>query len=1011
MHQSKFRRTPLAAGIAFALGASASNPVFAQDTAPETAAPSEAPQELEEIVVTGIRSSLTRSMDIKRDAIGVVDAISAEDIGKFPDANLAESLQRITGVSIDRQRGEGSRVTVRGFGPEFNLVTINGRQMPTHNGVTRSFDFADLASEGVAGVQVYKTGRADVPSGGIGSTINILTPEPLKGETTLSLAARAVMDTSTRTGDTVTPEVSGIYLDRFMDDTLGIAITASHQVRNNGVNSAQVGGWFTRPGDDVLPDGSVDVKVVNDANQINRPQTADETYSIPQSVAYNIAEFESERNNAQVVLQWAPREDVTLTADYIRSEFELDRRYSDLSAWFSNTAALSQSSEWTNGPIASPIIYTETNNFNDFAMGTGEDGSRNLNESLGFNAEWAINDRLRLEFDYHDSSAESGANSPNGTSALISMASFNKVGQSFITGYELPIFSNNLNSGGEENRPLYANDMILTGSVFENGASWMDLEQAKIAGSFEFNDDSSIDFGVQTTEVDNRSVRSFVQLDNWGGAAPGGPAFEPGRLADIVVRSSIARQFDELSGHNHPDLQTEFFTASLADLRAAGEAYYAANGIEYAEVGDCGTGYCASTDWRDDLRTNEETTAFYLQYNWSGQLGDMPASVRVGLRHEQTDVVSAALNTTFDGTSWVNAGNELNITEARDEDGNIIQSLTNVRGDYDVTLPNFDFTIEPWQDIVLRASFSETITRPSYNDIKGGLTPNGTQFFPNSRPIASAGNPNLEPLQSQNIDLSFEWYYAPGSYLSAGYFDKDVENFIGIGRTSGTIFEIPNIIGGALWNRALAESRIPATDYTAVGRFILDNYQDDPAVDGDTIVSVPGDPPLVFDLNQPVNQKTAAVDGWELNLQHTFGDSGYGFIVNATLVDADVAYDTSRPLENQFALTGLSDSANFIGFYDGETLQVRLAYNWRDDFLAGIGHGQGTGTNPQFVEAYGQWDLGVTYHLTDNATFYFSGLNLTNETTHVYSLTKRQVMQAVQTGPRFDVGFRYNFDF
>jgi TonB-dependent receptor len=998
MQQSTFRKTPLATAIALALGASALTPALAQDAAPDTEV------ELEEIVVTGIRSSLNLSMDIKRSATGVVDAISAEDIGKFPDANLAESLQRITGVSIDRQRGEGSRVTVRGFGPEYNLVTINGRQMPTHNGVTRSFDFADLASEGVAGVQVYKTGRADVPSGGIGSTINILTPEPLKGAPTLSLAAKGVMDTSTRTGDTVTPEVSGIYLGRFMDDKFGVAITASRQTRNNGVNSAQVNGWFTRPGDDVLPDGSVDVRVVNNANQINRPQTADESYSIPQAVAYNIAEFESERTNGQVVLQWAPREDITVTADYIRSEFELDRTYSDLSAWFSNTAALSQASEWTNGPIASPIIYTETNDNNDFAMGTGADGGKNLNESVGFNVEWWVNDRLRVELDYHDSSAESGANGPNGTSSLITMASFNKVGQSFISGYELPIFSNNLNSGGEANRPLYANDMILTGSVFTNGASWMDLEQAKIAGSFEFTDESAIDFGVQTTEVSNRSVFSVVQLDNWGGIG------QPGDLANIVVRSSIAGQFDELTGNNHPDLQKEFFTADLADLQAAGEAYYAASGTEYAEVGNCGTGYCASTDWRDDLRTTEETTAFYLQYNWNGQFGDMPVNVRAGVRYEETDVVSAALNTTYNGSSWVGAGNELNITEARDADGNIIQSFTNVRGDYDVTLPNFDFDIEPWENIVLRASFSETITRPSYNDIKGGLSPNGTQFFPNTRPSASAGNPGLVPIQSQNIDLSFEWYYAPGSYLSVGYFDKDVENFIGVGRTSGTTFEIPNIIGGALWNRALRESGLDATNYTAVGRYILDNYQDDPAVDGETIVSVPGDPSIVFDLTQPINQRTAAVDGFEVNLQHAFGESGFGFVVNATFVDADVAYDTSSSLESQFALTGLSDSANLIGFYDGEKLKVRAAYNWRDDFLAGIGQAEGTRTNPQFVEAYGQWDLGVTYHLNDNSTFYFSGLNLTNETTHVYSLTQRQVLQAVQTGPRYEVGFRYNFD-
>jgi len=995
MQKPIFNRTPLAAAVAVALGATAFSPVVvAQDD-----------EFIEEVVTTGIRGSLMRSMDVKRSATGVVDAISAEDIGKFPDANLAESLQRITGVSIDRQRGEGSQVTVRGFGPEYNLVTINGRQMPTHNGVNRSFNFADLASEGVAGVHVYKTGKADVPSGGIGSTINILTPEPLKGEPTFSLAAKAVADTSSRTGDTVTPEFSGIYLGRFMDDTFGIAITASHQTRNNGVNSAVTSGWYTRPGDDVLPDGSTDVRVINDENQINRPQTADESYSIPQNLAYNIAEFESERTNAQLVLQWAPTEDITATVDYIRSEFDLDQTYSDLSAWFSNTAALSQSSEWTDGPIASPIYYSETNDNNDFAMGTGADGFKNLNESVGFNVEWWLTDRFSLEFDYHDSSAESGANGPNGTSSLITMASFNKVGQSYLTGYELPIMVLNLNSGGEENRPLYRNDMIITGSVFTNEASQMDLEQAKIAGSFEFDDEASIDFGVQTTEVNNRSVLSVVQLDNWGGIG------DPGDISDIVVRSSIENQFDELSGHDHPDLQTEFFTADLADLQAAGEAYYAASGTEYAAVGDCGTGYCASTDWRDDLRTTEETLAAYFQFNWNGQFGDMPANFRMGVRYEETDVSSAALNTTYDGSSWVGAGNELNITEATDADGNVIQSFTDVPGDYDVVLPNVDFDIEPWEDIVLRASYSETITRPNYNDIKGGLSPDGTQYFPNTRPSASAGNPGLVPIQSRNIDLSFEWYYADGSYLSVGYFEKKVDNFIGTGRGSGTTFEIPNIIGGDLWNRAIAESGLDPNNYTAVGRYILDNYQDDPAVDGETIVSVPGDPSIVFDLSRPENQETANVDGFEVNLQHAFGDSGFGFIVNATVVDADVAYDRSNSLEGQFVLNGLSDSANFIGFYDGEDLQVRLAYNWRDDFIGGVGQDEGTRTNPQFIGAYGQLDLGVTYYLNDNLMFNFNGLNLTNETRHVYSLTRRQVLQAVQTGPRYTLGVRYNFDY
>ena len=994
MPKSTFHKTPLATGVAIALGAVFATPSVsvAQDD-----------EVIEEIVTTGIRGSLNRAADIKRNENGVVDAISAEDIGKFPDQNLAESLQRITGVSIDRERGAGSTVTVRGFGPEYNLVTINGRQMPTHSDISSSFDFADLASEGVAGVQVYKTGRADVPSGGIGSTINISTPKPLQSEPTASLAAKTVYDTSTRTGDEITPEISGIYSGRFMDDKFGIAITASHQIRDNGVNAAIVNGWYTRPGDDVLPDGTVDSLLPNDANQINRPTTADENYSFPQSMAYNIAEFESERTNAQLVLQWAPTDNITATVDYIRSEFDLERSYSDLSAWFSNTGALSQSSSWTDGPIASPIYYTETNDFDDFAMGTGQDGSKNLNKSIGFNLEWWLNDRLSLDFDYHDSSAETGANGPNGTSSLITMASFNKVGQSFITGYELPIFSNNLNSGGEANRPLYKNDMIITGSAFGNEASLMDLEQAKISGSFDFFEASSIDFGVQTTEVTNRSVTSNVQLDNWGGIT------EPGFISDVIVRSSIAGQFDELSGHDHPDLQTEFFTASLADLQARGQAYYTGSGAEYADVGDCGTGYCASTDWATDLRTTEETTAVYLQYNWTGGFGDMPANLRLGVRYEETDVTSAALNTIYDGSSWVGAGNELNITEALDGDGNVVQGFTNITGDYDVTLPNLDFDIEPWEDVVLRASFSETITRPSYQDIKGGLSPDSTQFFGNTRPQASSGNPNLVPIQSFNIDLSFEWYYKDGSYLSVGYFEKEVDNFIGTGRESSTLFEIPNIIGGALWDQAIAESGLNPDNFTDVGQYILDNFQDDPAVSGDTIVSVPGDPSIVFDLSRPANQRTANVDGFEINLQHTFGDSAFGFIVNATLVDADVAYDNLNSLEGQFVLNGLSDSANLIGFYDGEDLQVRFAYNWRDDFLAGAGQGQGTLTNPTNVEAYGQLDLGITYYYNDNLTLYFSGLNLTEETRHVYSLTKTQVLQAVQGGSRYDFGLRYNF--
>ena len=162
---SAFKRLMIGASV-IALG-SVAQPALAQDVQPSDDGAAD------EIVVTGIRASLGKAMDLKRDSVGVVDSISAEDIGKFPDTNLAESLQRITGVSIDRSNGEGSTVTVRGFGPDFNLVLLNGRQMPASGlgscceaPASRSFDFANLASEGIASVEVYKSGRASLPTGG-----------------------------------------------------------------------------------------------------------------------------------------------------------------------------------------------------------------------------------------------------------------------------------------------------------------------------------------------------------------------------------------------------------------------------------------------------------------------------------------------------------------------------------------------------------------------------------------------------------------------------------------------------------------------------------------------------------------------------------------------------------------------------------------------------------------------------------------------------------------------------
>jgi TonB-dependent receptor len=476
----------------------------------------------------------------------------------------------------------------------------------------------------------------------------------------------------------------------------------------------------------------------------------------------------------------------------------------------------------------------------------------------------------------------------------------------------------------------------------------------------------------------------------------------------------MAGQFDQLSGHDYDgeygQIQTEFFTASLEDLIAVGEASYIASGADYEATGDCGTGYCASTEWGGNnvsgygnIYTLEESQAAYVRYSLNTEVSGMPTNLYMGLRYEQTDITSQAVTSEYDGTRWSQAGNELYITPKVD-DGS---APTPFYGDYSFLLPSLDFDIEVVEDVILRASFSESITRPSYNDIKGGLTANSTQFYADGLASASAGNPDLEPILSRNLDLSAEWYYGESSYLSIGYFDKDVDKFIGSGIGERTLGTIPNIVGGALWDRAIAESGIDPSQYTIVAQYILDNYQDSPYVDGDTISGAPGDPDLVWRVTQPVNQKKARVDGVEVNLQHNFGDTGYGFIANATFADADVGYDNMNSLEGQFVLNGLSDSANLIGFYDKDGLSVRLAYNWRDDFLAGVGQGQGTTTNPTNVEAFGQLDLGITYEYSDRVTIYASGLNITEETVHVYGLSKAQTLQAVQGGARYDLAIRY----
>ena len=185
--------------------------------------------EVEEVIVTGIKTSLKDAIDIKRKNVGVVDALTAQDLGAFPDGNLAEALSRLVGVTTERSNDEGTKVTVRGLGPEFNLVTLNGRTMPTvppQYGGGRSFNFGDISSHGIAAVEVYKSANAVLPTGGLGSTINMVTAKPIGANKGGSVSVRANHHTKNINGDDITPELDFIYISSPTRAGLGKTLTS-----------------------------------------------------------------------------------------------------------------------------------------------------------------------------------------------------------------------------------------------------------------------------------------------------------------------------------------------------------------------------------------------------------------------------------------------------------------------------------------------------------------------------------------------------------------------------------------------------------------------------------------------------------------------------------------------------------------------------------------------------------------------------------------------------------------
>ncbi|MEM1174831.1 MAG: TonB-dependent receptor [Pseudomonadota bacterium] len=985
-HLSRQSAKRVGIGLLGAAMCSLSLPSFAQDD--------EADDALEEVVVTGIRSSIRAAMDVKRNESGVVDAITAEDIGKFPDANLAESLQRITGVSIDRAGNEGNQITVRGLGPNFNMVTLNGRQMPAASSPeqesissatqSRAFNFNQIASESVAGVNVYKTARANLTPGGIGATVDIKTARPLAiGETQIVTTLNLINDQSVRTGDDFTPEYGGLFSTVLADGRLGLLANVSVSERNYSEPSSHTDGWLR----DNAGSGSYNTWCAS-IDCSNVPYV----YR-PVSNIGEIQDNERTRTNGVFVAQFAPNDRLEVTLDYVFSDFEIEQ-----DRFLTGLFGVVDGNTVTNVALDSDFSVVRATRAGTAADILAYQNQTNIeNESIGLNINWQVNDDLAITLDYHDSEAVSQPNGElndrnyiiqgpagaifdlayNGAGVTIGVddaAAFRGTCQFGINdpggfGFAGEIGATTFGCGnipgvdGFQDPDGYAG----LGSVFRTIAIDNTVEQFQLDATWDFSD-AKLSVGVMMTDYGVNTLATSTGFQFQG--------LYPCAECDVHISEPIPT-----------GAPSGFLTTNEVDLDGFLNAQRGAFlGQDFANLGFAQGLVPAGGNWPNPdqllidafpptfFGATEESTAIYINLTNEFELGSIPGQISAGIRYETTDVT---------GSAFQNFPTALQVTSTTE--GQVLpgpeETFFTLDGGYDVFLPALDIRLEPLEGHVARFSYGKSIARPDLN----GLRP-VTEVADYRPGTASAfgGNPDLDPYQSDNFDLSYEYYYGAGSYVSVAYFFKQIDDYIGTDTVQDTLLDAN---GEPL--------------RTPEARF------DPNLIPSTPVISEPTDPIAIFDITRLVNGEEREVDGFELAIQHLFGDSGFGMQANYTVVDSDAGFDRSN-FESQAILIGLSDSWNLVGFYENDLFSVRAAANWRDEFLFATNQLRAT-NEPVYFDEYLQVDLSAAWNATDMITVNFEVLNLTGEDqVQTGRYTNQFLFENVQE-PRYILGVRANF--
>ena len=731
-------RALCAAGVsAFALASAL--PALAQ-TAPaapdaqaaDPAQPAET-AEVEEVVVTGFRSSLQQALNIKRREAGAVDAILAEDIADFPDQNLAEAIQRLPGVTIDRVNGQGTTISVRGLGADFTRTRINGLEAQAASGGSRnrSFDFSMFASELFNSIRVRKTQSAEIEEGSLGSTVDLQTGRPLDFGGGGFNSALSVQGSYNDLSEKTIPRLAGLLSWSNEDETFGALVSVAYSERAPILGSFNTTRWQSGDSTPTLPAGRTPADYPNYPYGIGQnfggcipcvtTAQRDELLNAfyPRIPRYTLGETFEDRLGMTAALQWRPSARTEVDLDLLWSRFNSQTESPNLEAWSFSRAAVNQVvvRDYEIDTSRNALSYGVFDN-----MIVAAENGFTRNESNFYQA--SINARHDFTDRLHGN-LKLGVNRSEARTPINVAYRFEAAG---INGYTFDARDNNRQPMIDYGFDVTSGQRFtLTNATRSNGGGNFQNNVGAGNLTYDWSDSISFKFGGE--------YRTY-EFETFGLARAKTSPTGADRLTGV---DSIGRVVSIDGYVDAPEGSDLSFIVPDIDKIAAFLSFY--NDPLVAN--------------RSEREVAETDQGLFFQTDFNSTLAGMTVRGNVGIRYAKTEVESKGWQTVTTGSPPVASYN-----------------YVTANNDYEDILPSFNLVFEPREDLLIRLAAAKVMSRPSLGD----LTPGGG-VSPTTRTV-SYGNPLLDPFRATNYDASIEWYFQNEGLLAAAVFYKDIDSFI-----------------------------------------------------------------------------------------------------------------------------------------------------------------------------------------------------------------------------------------